>query len=93
MTYHRHSFLWPLVQQTVEATIEGVDKAWAFFHGLLVRLVLENFPAAVACADPFNPRPTRAFLEYSQARGLLLDPARVRRLRDKACASNCYSSV
>ena len=83
LTYSRHSFLWPLVHQTVEATIEGLEKAWAFFQGCPKRLILDNFPAAVAGTDPLNPRPTRAFVEYSQARGLLLDPARVRRPRDK----------
>jgi transposase len=83
LTYSRHSFLWPLVHQTVEATIEGLEKAWAFFQGCPKRLVLDNFPAAVAGTDPLNPRPTRAFVEYSQARGLLLDPARVRHPRDK----------
>ena len=35
--------LWPLVQQTVEATIEGLEQAWAFFGGLPVRLILDNF--------------------------------------------------
>jgi transposase len=83
LTYCRHSFLWPLVHQTVEATIEGLEKAWAFFQGCPQRLVLDNFPAAVAGTDPLNPRPTRAFMEYSQARGFLLDPARVRRPKDK----------
>ncbi len=82
LTYSRHSFLWPLVHQTVEATIEGLEQAWAFFQGCPKRLVLDNFPAAVAGTDPLNPRPTRAFVEYSQARGVLLDPARVRRPRD-----------
>jgi 4-aminobutyrate aminotransferase-like enzyme len=48
LTYSRHSFLWPLVHQTVEATIEGLEKAWAFFQGCPKRLVLDNFPAAVA---------------------------------------------
>jgi transposase len=83
LTYSRHSFLWPLVHQTVEATIEGLEKAWAFFQGCPKRLVLDNFPAAVAGTDPLNPRPTRAFVEYSQKRGFLLDPARVRKPRDK----------
>ena len=78
LVYSRHAFLWPLVQQTVEATIEGLEQAWRFFGGTPQRLVLDNFPAAVAGPDALNPRPTRAFLEYSQARGLLLDPARVR---------------
>ncbi len=83
LVYSRHSFLWPLVQQTVEATIEGLEAAWRFFGAIPQRLILDNFPAAVAGTDPLNPRPTRAFLEYSQARGLLLDPARVRHPRDK----------
>jgi transposase len=83
LTYSRHSFLWPLVHQTVEATIEGLEKAWAFFQGCPKRLVLDNFPAAVAGTDSLNPRPTRAFVEYSQARGFVLDPARVRRPKDK----------
>ncbi|HYY89977.1 MAG TPA: IS21 family transposase [Chloroflexota bacterium] len=83
LTYSRHSFLWPLIHQTVEATIEGLEQAWAFFQGCPKRLVLDNFPAAVAGKDPLNPRPTRAFIEYSQARGFLVDPARVRHPRDK----------
>jgi transposase len=83
LVYSRHSFLWLLTQQTVEATIEGLERAWRFFQGLPKRLILDNFPAAVAGTDPLNPRPTRAFLEYSQARGFLIDPARVRSPRDK----------
>jgi len=83
LIYSRHSFLWPLVQQTVEATIEGLEAAWRFFQGCPKRLILDNFPAAVAGTDPLNPRPTRAFMEYSQARGFLIDPARVRSPRDK----------
>jgi transposase len=83
LVYSRYAFLWPLVQQTVQATIEGLERAWAFFQGCPKRLILDNFPAAVAGPDPLNPRPTRAFVEYSQARGVLLDPARVRAPRDK----------
>jgi hypothetical protein len=84
LVYSRYTFVWPLLQQTVEATIEGLEQAWRFFGGgVPVRLVLDNFPAAVAGPDALNPRLTRAFLEYSQTRGLLLDPARVRAPRDK----------
>jgi len=28
LVYRRYSFCWPLVQQTVEATIEGLEQAW-----------------------------------------------------------------
>src|ERR671925_2183 len=51
--------------------------------GVPQRLILDNFPAAVAGTDRLAPRPTVGFLEYSQARGFLVDPARVRHPRDK----------
>lgn len=79
----RYSFVWPLLQQTLDETIGGLEAAWAFFSGVTRRLVLDNFPAAVAGTDPLAPRPTRGFLEYSQARGFVVDPARVARPQDK----------
>lgn len=83
LTSSRYSFVWPLVQQTLDETIAGLEAAWAFFGGVPRRLVLDNFPAAVAGTDPVAPRPTRGFLEYSQARGFLVDPCRVARPQDK----------
>jgi transposase len=79
----RYSFVWPMFQQTLAESIAGLEAAWAFFGGVTQRLVLDNFPAAVAGTDPLAPRPTRGFLEYSQARGFLVDPARVARPQDK----------
>jgi len=79
----RHSFVWPMLQQTLEETIGGLEAAWRFFGGVPKRLILDNFPAAIAGPDPLESRPTRGFLEYSQARGFLIDPARVRRPKDK----------
>jgi hypothetical protein len=57
--------------------------AWRYFGGVPQRLLLDNFPAAVAGTDPLAPQPTVGFLEYSQARGFLVDPARVRHPQDK----------
>jgi len=34
LVYSRYAFLWPLVQQTVEATIEGLEQAWRLFWRL-----------------------------------------------------------
>jgi hypothetical protein len=57
LVYSRYSFFWPLIQQTVEATIEGLEKAWAFFGGLPVRLIMDNFPAARARPSvPAHPK-------------------------------------
>jgi len=83
LPYSRHSFVWPLVHQTLEAVIEGLEAAWAFFGGIPHRLILDNFPAAMAGPDLLQPIPTRGFLEYSQARGFIIDPARVRHPKDK----------
>ena len=44
-------------------------------------------------ADPINPRLNQAFVEYAQARGFLVDPARVRKPTDKALSSHCTSWV
>ncbi len=83
LTYSRHQFVWPLIRQTLEEVIAGLEAAWRFFDGIPRRVVLDNFPAAVAGADSLNPVLTRGFLEYSQARGFLVDPTRPRRPKDK----------
>jgi transposase len=83
LPYSRHSFTWPMQQQTLEESIAGLEAAWQFFGGVPRRVILDNFPAAVAGADALTPRLTRGFLEYSQARGFIADPARVRRPKDK----------
>ncbi len=83
LAYSRHGFVWPLVRQTLDAVVEGLEASWRFLGGIPQRLVLDNFPAAVAGPDPLAPRPTREFLEYSQARGFLVDAARIRHPQDK----------
>ena len=83
LPHSRHQFVWPLLTQTLPDVIEGLEAAWRFFRGVPKRLILDNYPAAVAAPDALTPRPTRGFLEYSQARGFLIDPARVRHPQDK----------
>lgn len=79
----RYAFIWPLYKETLEETIVGLEAAWRFLGGIPQRLILDNFPGAVAQADDLEPKLTRGFLEYSQARGFFCDPARVRKPRDK----------
>jgi len=83
-----HSFVWPLFRQQMADVIEGLETAWAFFGGIPRYLVIDNFPAAVAGADPLHPRLTRGFLEYAQYRGFFADPARPRHPRDKPKVEN-----
>ena len=79
----RHSFVWPMLQQTLEESIAALEAAWRFFGGIPKRLILDNFPAAIAGPDALDPRLTRGFLEYCQGRGFFADPARVRKPKDK----------
>ena len=83
LAYSRHSFVWPTFSQKLEDVIAGLEAAWAFFGGIPRYLVIDNLPAAVAGADALHPTFTRGFLEYSQHRGFIADPARVRHPKDK----------
>ena len=83
MAYSRHMFVWPLFKQTIEEVVCGIERAWGFFGGIPKFLVIDNYPAAVAGADHYKPRLTRAFLEYAQHRGFIPDPTRSYRPQDK----------
>jgi transposase len=81
--YSRHQFVWLSHRQTTGAVIEGCEAAWAFFGGVFRVLIPDNMAAIVDDADSLEPRCNQAFVEYAQARGFLLDPARVRHPKDK----------
>lgn len=83
LSLSRYQFVWPLFRRTSAALIEGLEHAWAFFGGLPVTLVPDNDVALVVAADPLVPRLTEAFADYTQARDLFVDPARVRHPKDK----------
>jgi transposase len=82
--YSRHTFVFLTFRQSIEAVIEGFDAAWAFFEGVFAVVIPDNMKAIVDQADATDPRFNAAFLEYAQARGFVVDPARVRSPRDKA---------
>ena len=93
LSYSRHCFVWPMQSQKLEDVIAGLEAAWAFFGGVPRYLVIDNFPAAVAGTDPLHPRLTRGFLEYSQHRGFVADPARARHPKDKPKVERSVSYV
>ena len=93
LSYSRHCFVWPTHSQKLEDVIAGLEAAWVFFGGVLRYLVIDNFPAAVAGPDPLHPRLTQGFLEYSQHRGFVADPARVRHPKDKPKVERSVSYI
>lgn len=81
--YSRYSFVWLTFSQTTEAVIEGFEAAWEFYEGVFKVVIPDNLKAIVDRADATDPRLNQAFIEYAQARGFVVDPARVRKPQDK----------
>lgn len=82
--YSRHCFVWLSHRQALGDVIDGFEAAWSFFGGVFRTVIPDNLKAIVTGADPLEPRFNEAFVEYAQARGFHVDPARVRRPQDKA---------
>ena len=80
----RHQFVWPCLSQTFDDVVEGLEAAWAFFGGVFPVLLPDNLKAIVLKADFLSPAITPRFLEYAQSRDFEVDPARVRKPKDKA---------
>lgn len=81
--YSRHSFVWLTYEQTLESVIDGCEAAWRGFGGVFGVLIPDNLKAIVDKSDPLSPRLNERFVEYAQARGFIVDPARVRKPKDK----------
>jgi hypothetical protein len=79
----RFSFVWLSHRQTTEDVIAGFEAAWAFFGGVFATVIPDNMKTVVDQADSLEPRLNQAFVEYAQARGFVVDPARVRSPQDK----------
>ena len=89
----RYRFVYPVFQETSATAIEACEAAWTFYGGIFKVLIPDNTKAIVQKADPLSPKITRAFLEYSQARGFVIDTTRVRSPRDKARVERAVPDV
>src|SRR5881396_2500408 len=86
--FSRYCFVFLTFSQTTAAVIAGCEAAWAFFGGMFTVLVPDNLKPVVDKADRLEPRWNREWLEYAQARGLVVDPARVASPQDKGRVEN-----
>jgi hypothetical protein len=77
--YSRHCYVHLSFRQDLPAVIAGCEAARAFFCGIFKIIIPDSMAAIVDRAHPLEPRLSRAFAEYAQDRGFLIDPARVRR--------------
>lgn len=89
----RYRFVYPCFQETTASAMEACEAAWQFYGGVFRVLVPDNTPAVVGRAGPLSAVLAQDFLEYSQARGFVVDPARVRHPQDKARTERSVSVV
>jgi transposase len=75
LLHSRHQYVHVCISQKLEDVIEGLEAAWAFFGGVVARVVLDNMKAAVTKADRYDPVFQRVFAEYSDYRGFVIDAA------------------
>src|SRR5438552_3605313 len=89
----RYRFVYPCFPETTASAVEACEAAWEFYGGVFRTLIPDNTKAIVQDPDALEPRITRAFLEYAQARGFQIDPARARHPRDKARTERAVRDV
>lgn len=89
----RYRFVYPVDRETTESAIEACEAAWVFYGGVFRVLVPDNLKAIVHKADRLAPEINAVFLEYAQARGFHVDPARVRTPTDKARCERAVRDV
>ncbi|MEZ5378293.1 MAG: IS21 family transposase [Acidimicrobiales bacterium] len=82
--FSRYSFVWLSHDQTMATVIDGFEAAWEFYGGVFRVVIPDNMATIVTKADALDPVLNQGFVEYAQARGFVIDPARVRSPQDKA---------
>jgi transposase len=80
----RHMFVRPTLRMDQRAWTEAHVEAFAFFGGVPRRLVPDNLRTGIDKPDLYDPKINRSYAELAEHYGTLVDPARVRRPRDKA---------
>jgi transposase len=79
----RHLFVRPVLAMTLSAWIEAHVAALGFFGGAPRRLVTDNLKASVIRPDLYDPKLNRTYAELASHYGMLIDPARARKPKDK----------
>ena len=93
LSFSRYQFVWPSLTQSTQDVCEGLDRAWMFFGGVPHTIIPDNLKAVVVQANSLAPTVAAAFQDYAQARGLFVDPARVRSPKDKPRVENQVAYV
>lgn len=79
----RHLFVYPVLKMDQAAWVDAHIAAFSFFGGCPRRVVTDNLRAGVLKPDVYDPKINRAYAELAAHYGVLVDPARVARPKDK----------
>jgi transposase len=79
----RHMFVRPVFTMDQRAWTEAHVEAFAYFGGVAARLVPDNLRTGVAKPDLYDPKINRSYAELAAHYGVLVDPARAGKPRDK----------
>jgi transposase len=80
----RHLFVRPVLRMDQRAWTEAHVAAFEFFGGVPRRLVPDNLRTGVDRPDLYDPKINRSYAELAGHYGVLIDPARAAKPRDKA---------
>lgn len=83
LSFSRMLFVRPVLTMDMTAWVECHVEAFRFFGGVVARVVPDNLRAGVVKPDHYDPLINKAFGELASHYGCLVDPARVRKPRDK----------
>ncbi len=79
----RHMFVRPVLSMDQRAWSEAHVAAFDFFGGVPARLVPDNLRTGVIKPDLYDPQLNRAYAELASHYGVLIDPARRAKPKDK----------
>jgi len=80
----RYMFVRPVLTMDQAAWTEAHVEAFAFFGGVPRRLIPDNLKTGVDKPDLYDPKLNRSYAELAAHYGVLVDPARRGKPRDKA---------
>jgi len=79
----RHMFVRPTLVMDQPEWVAAHVGAAEFFGGLPKRLVIDNLKTGVDRPDLYDPKINRAYSEFASHYGVLIDPARAAKPKDK----------
>ncbi len=84
LSFSRLMFLRPVLKMDEASWVEAHVLAFEFFDGAVARVVPDNLKTGVIKPDLYDPLINKSFGEFAAHYGTLVDPARLKKPRDKA---------